>query len=204
MIEYLPYSGFKLLKQNEMEKFVVNSIGENSFIGYILEVEYPDALHELHNDYPLTSEKTEISHYVLSNYCSSITNEYDKNGGVNQLVPNLGNKSKYVLHYRNFQLYLSLGMKLIQFRRVLKFKQSDCYADKRKDAANNFEKDVFKLVNSSIYGKTMENLRKIIKVRLFDNAKDNKKYVSKPSFASQKIFNGNFVAIHEIKTSFNT
>ena len=57
MIEYLPYSGFKLLKQNEIEKFVVNSIGENSFIGYILEVEHPDALHELHNDYPLTSEK---------------------------------------------------------------------------------------------------------------------------------------------------
>ena len=82
----------------------------------------------------------------------------------------------------------------------MKFKQSDCYTEKRRDAANNFEKDVFKLVNSSIYGKTIEHLRKSIKVRL----KDNKKYVSKPSFASQKIFNGNFVAIHEIKTSFNT
>ena len=82
----------------------MNSIGENSSDGYILEVdlEYPDDLHELHNDYPLAPEKPEISHNMLQNYCSSIVNKYDiKIGGVNKLVPNLGNKSKYVLHYRN-------------------------------------------------------------------------------------------------------
>ena len=55
-------------------------------------------------------------------------------------------------------------------------------------------------MNNSVYGKTMENFRKRVKVRLVNNAEDYKKYVSKPSFVSQKIFSKNFVAIHEIKS----
>ena len=128
MSQYLPCSGFKWLNQKETYKFYVNSIGENSSNEYILEddLEYPDALHELHNDYPLASEKLKITYYMLSNYCSSISNEYDiKIGGVNKLVPNLDNKSKYVLQYRNLELYLSLGMKLVTVHRVLKFKKPD-------------------------------------------------------------------------------
>ena len=128
MSQYLPCSGFKWLNQKETYKFYVNSIGENSSNEYILEddLEYPDVLHELHNDYPLASEKLKITYYMLSNYCSSISNEYDiKIGGVNKLVPNLDNKSKYVLQYRNLQLYLSLGMKLVTVHRVLKFKKPD-------------------------------------------------------------------------------
>ena len=127
MSQYLPYSESKWL--NQKDKFNVNSIGENSLDGYILEVdlEHPDELHELHNDYPLAPEKLEISHNMLSKYCSSIANKYDiKTGGVNKLVPNIGNKSKYVLHYKNQRLYFSLEMKLTKVHRILKFKQSDC------------------------------------------------------------------------------
>ena len=174
MSQYLPYSGFKWLNQKEISDFCLNSVSENSSIGYILEVdlEYPSELHELHNDYPLVPEKFEISQNMLSNYCSNIANEYGiKIGGVNKLVPNLGNKSKYVVHYRNLHLYLSLGMKRTKVHRILKFKQSfkhlnnvkkctDFNTDKRKNAGNTFEKDFFKLVNNSIFGKTMENLRK--------------------------------------------
>ena len=116
MSQYLQYSGFKWLNRREIDNFDVNSISENSSDGYILQVdlEYPDELHELHSDHPLAPEKLEISHNMLSNYCSNFANKYGiKIGGVNKLVPNLGNQSKYVLHYRNLQLYLSLVMKLL-------------------------------------------------------------------------------------------
>ena len=120
-------------------------------MGYILEVdlEYPNELHDLHNNYPLAPEKLEISQDMLSNYCSDISDKYGiKIGGVNKLVPNLRNKEKYVVHYKNLRLYLSLGMKLSKIHKILKFKQSDWFnkfvefnTDKRKNASNNFEKD---------------------------------------------------------------
>ena len=78
-------------------------------------------------------------------------------------------------------------------------KYIDFNTDKTKDAANSFEKDLFKLMNNSVFGKTMENLRKRISVKLVNNAKDYVKCISKPIFVSQKIFRENFVAIHEIK-----
>ena len=186
------------------------SIEENSSIGYILEVdlEYSSELHKMHNDYPLAPEKLEISQNMLPKYCDNIADEYGiKIGGVNKLVPNLGNKSKYVLHYKNLKLYLSLGMKLTKVHKILKFIQSDWlkkYTDfntyKRKNAANSFERDFFKLMNNSASAKTMDNLRKRISVKLVNNAKDYTKYVRKPSFVSQKIFSKYFVAIHQIKS----
>ena len=85
-----------------------------------------DKLHNLHQYYPLAPEKLEISNDMLSQYCSSIANKYGiKIGGVKKLIPNLGIKSKYVVHYRNLKLHLSLGMKLAKGHRVLKFKQSN-------------------------------------------------------------------------------
>ena len=106
----------------------------------------------------------------------------------------MGNKNNYVVHYRNLQLYLSLGTTLNKIHRVLKFKQPDWmkkYIDfnteKRINAANDFEKDFFKLMINSVYGKTMENLRKRINVRLVNNAKDFLKYISRQTYIACKI-----------------
>ena len=123
MSGYIPYGRFKWLKN--VDEIDVMS---KSPIGYFLEVdlEYPDKLHELHNDYPLAPEKLAVSSDMLSKYCKKIADKYEiKVGDVKKLIPNLSNKTKYVLHYRNLQLYLSLGMKLTKIHRVLKFKQSD-------------------------------------------------------------------------------
>ena len=126
MSGYLPYGGFKYLKS--VDNFEVNSVSETNPIGYILEVdlEYPDELHVLHNDYPLAPEKLAIPYDMLSDYCKKIADEYRiKVGDVMKLIPNLGNKTNYVLHYRNLQFYLSLEIKLNKIPKVLKFKQSD-------------------------------------------------------------------------------
>ena len=167
MSQCLPHSGFKWLNQKEIDKFYLNSIGENSSIDYVLEVdlEYSDKLHELHNDYPLALEKRKTSHNMLSNYCSNIANKYDiKIGDVNKAVSNLGSKTKYVLHCKNLQLFLSLAMKLTKIHGIVKFKQSDWLkkyidfiTDKRKNAANSFEKYFSKQMINGVYGKTMEN-----------------------------------------------
>ena len=78
----------------------------------------------MHNDFPLAPE--ELSSDMFSKYCKKIADKYEiKVGDVKKLIPNLGNKTNYVVHYRNLQLYLSLGMKLTKIHRVLKFNQSD-------------------------------------------------------------------------------
>ena len=105
MSEYLPYGEFNWLKN--VDKFDVNSINEKRDTGYFLEVdlEYPDELHELHNDYPLAPETLAVTNDMLPKHCKEIADKYDiKLGDVKKLIPNLRNKTKYVLHYRNIQL----------------------------------------------------------------------------------------------------
>ena len=109
MSGYLPYGRFKWLKN--LDNFGVNSISEKSPVGYILEVdlECPDELYVLHNNYPLAPEKIAIPYDMLSDYCEKIADEYGiKDGGLKKLVPDLGNKTKYIVHYKNLSLYLSL------------------------------------------------------------------------------------------------
>ena len=95
-------------------------------------------------------------------------------------------------------------MKLTKIHRALKFKQSDWmkkYIDfnteKRKNADNDFEKDFFKLMINSVFGKTMENLQKRINVRLVNKAEDVLKYTSKPTYITHKIFGKNYALIHD-------
>ena len=80
----------------------------------------------MHNDYPLAPEKLAVSSDMLSKYCKKIADKYEiKVGDVKKLIPNLGNKTNYVVNYRNLLLNLFLGMKLTYIHSVLKFKQSD-------------------------------------------------------------------------------
>ena len=144
---------------------------------------------------------------MLSDYCKKIADKFNISSGlVHKLIPTLNDKEKYILHYRNLQLYLSLGLKLKKIHRVLQFDQSpwlkqhiDFNTQKRTNAKNSFEKDFFKLMNNSVFGKTMENIRKRVDVRLVTSKENLLKLASKPTYVSSKIFNENLVAVHKIK-----
>ena len=127
MLEHL-LEQFEWLSDDEIDSIDFNCVSAESDVGYILEVDikYPCKLHESHNDYPLAPEKMRVSKDMLSGYCLGIAEKYDvKVGGVAKLIPNLRDKSCYVLHYRMLQLYVSLGMVVIKIQKVLRFKQSD-------------------------------------------------------------------------------
>ena len=209
MSQYLPTGGFKWMKQEHIDKLDLSKYKEDSKKGLIMEVdlEYPKELHDLHNDYPLAAEKIKVTNDMLSKYSKQIAEKYGISTGlVSKLIPTLSNKEKYVLHYRNLQLYIDIGLKVTKVHRVLEFNQSpwlkqyiDLNTEKRKNAKNAFEKDFFKLMNNSVFGKTMENIRKRVDVRLITDEKKFLKYVSKPTYVSSKIFNENLVAVHKIK-----
>ena len=207
MSQYLPTGNFKWLSQKQIEKTNLGKYTENSKKGLILEVEYPQELHDLHNDYPLGPEKVKVAKDMLSDYCKKIADKFNISSGlVHKLIPTLNDKEKYILHYRNLQLYLSLGLKLKKIHRVLEFDQSpwlkqyiDFNTQKRTHAKNSFEKDFFKLMNNSVFGKTMENIRKRVDVRLVTSKEKLSKLASKPTYVSSKIFNENLVAVHKIK-----
>ena len=209
MSQYLSYGSFKWLSDEELNKIDQGKYKEDSREGLVLEVdlEYPKDLHELHNDYPSAPQKIKVSKNMLSEYCNKILEKYKIPFGlVNKLIPMLNNKKEYVVHYRNLQLYMDLGLKVTKVHRALKFKQLpwlkqyiDFNTNKRKEANTLFEKDFFKLMNNSMFGKTMENLRKRVDVRLVTDVNQFIKLTSKPTFVSSKIFNKNLVAVHKIK-----
>ena len=209
MSQYLPTSGFRWLTEKEINKTDLAKYKEDSKRGVILEVdlEYSQELHNLHNDYPLAPEKMKVTKEMLSLYCESIREKfYVSIGQVHKLIPTLNKKEKYVLHYRNLQLYTDLGLKVKKVHRVLEFNQSpwlrqyiDFNTQKRTQAKNLFEKDFFKLMNNSVFGKTMENRRKRVHVKLLTDEKKLMKLTSKPTFVTCKIFNEKLVAVHKIK-----
>ena len=193
MSQKLPVHSFKWMSNKEIENIFNNQIVQVwKKTPCILEVdlEYPEELHDLHNDYPLCPERVEC----------------DK--GVKKLIPNLRDKNNYVVHYKTLMQCLRLGMKLKKIHRGIKFIESDFlkpYIDKntnlRTQAKNNFEKDFFKLMNNSVFGKTMENIRNRVNVKLVDTGEQFKKLTAKPNYESRKIFNENLVSVHMKKTS---
>ena len=193
MSKKLPTHGFKWLLDREIGKLFNNQVLQVwEKIPCILEVdlEYPETLHDLHNDYPFCPEKVKCKN------------------GVEKLIPNLNDKTKYVIHYKNLIQCLRAGMKLKKIHSGIKFVESEWmkpYIDKntnlRAMTKNNFEKDFYKLMNNSVFGKTMENLRNRVDVRLVNTKEKLRKLVAKPNFKSRKIFNENLVSVHMKKTS---
>ena len=145
-----------------------------------VDLEYPRSLHDLHSDYPLAPEQIQV-------------NKVDK------LIPNLWNKKK--------TSNLSLELKLTHIHRGIKFEESqwlkryiDLNTELRTTATNEFEKDFFKLMNNSVFGKTMENIRNRVDIKLVNNKKQAEKLSAKPNFNHCNIFSEDLVAIHMKKT----
>ena len=179
----LPTHGFKWMTEKEL------SCWESYPCILEVDLDYPKELHDLHNDYPLAPERI---------MCKN---------NVEKLIPNLRNKEKYVLHYENLKQYMKLGLELKRVHRGIKFEESDWlkpYIDMntglRAKAKNEFEKDFFKLMNNSVFDKTMENIRKRKVVKLMNNRNKAKKYVAKPNFKHLNIFNEELIAVHMKKT----
>ena len=188
MSQALPTDGFEWMSEEELTDW--KKVCKYEGIGCILEVdlEYPDELHDLHNEYPLAPENTEVNK-------------------VPKLIPNLNNKSKYVIHYKNLQQYEQPGLRITKVHRGIKFNESewlkkyiDLNTELRTKATNEFEKDFFKLMNNSVFGKTMENIRNRVDVRLRTSEQAAKKLAAKPNFHHCTIFDENLVAIHMKKT----
>ena len=197
MSQSLPTHGFKwmrdLAKETVMdilEKANHSMINQRKGKGYIFEVdlEYPPDLWTAHNDYPLAPEKMIVN-------------------GVEKLICHFKPRKNYVAHYRNLRQYLEMGLILTAVHRGISFNQS-CWmepyirknTDLRKTAANSFEKDFFKLMNNSVFGKTIENIRKRQNIIHVDNRQKAAKLTSRPNCDRSTIFDRNLIAVHMKKT----
>jgi hypothetical protein len=183
MSQPLPIKDFKWMGGVELEEWTEHSC--------ILEVdlEYPDELNDKHNEYPLAPERIMVNN-------------------VEKLIPNLNNKEKYVLHHNNLKQYLSLGLKLTKVHRGVKFFEESWMkefiqlnTDLRNKGTTDFENDFFKLMNNSVFVKTMENVRNSVDIRLVNDEKKWNKLAKQHNFKSATIFSESLVAVHMRRTS---
>ena len=195
MSKKLPTNGFKWIDNNETAGPVINedfikNYNENNDKGYIFEVDvkYPKRLHELHSDLPFLSERVEV------NKCK-------------KLVCNLFNKKKYVVHINALKQALNHGLKLKKIHKGIKFNQEawlkpyiDMNTELTKAAKNDFEKDLFKLMNNSVFGKTMENIRKHRDIKLVTTDKKRSKLVSEPNYHTINLISEDLSIIEMKKT----
>ena len=196
MSQSLPTHGFKWMRNLTKESLMEildktnHSMSNRGRKGYIFEVdlEYPSTLWEEHNDYPLAPEKMIVN-------------------GVEKLICHFKPRKNYVVHYRNLRQYLEMGMRLTAVHRGISFNPSSWMephnrknTELRKTAANSFEKDFFKLMNNSVFGKTIENIRKRQNIFLVDDRKKAVKLTSRPNFDRATIFDKNLIAVHMKKT----
>ena len=175
MSQPLPTGGFHCIEvRGDLNPKNIVNLMVKTDCGYLLEVDvnYPKELYDYHNDLPFMCEKIKIN-------------------GVEKLVPNLYNKRKYVIHINALHQALKHGLVLEKIHRVIEFKQSawmkeyiDFNTRLRTKATNDFEKDFYKLMNNSVFGKTMENIRRHRNIKLVNNKEHYLKHVMKPNFKS--------------------
>ena len=210
----LPRAGFRWLKPDEMTKidWIAQTFDQST--GYIVEcdLEYPQHLHDLHNDYPLAPERFQIDVTMLGDKQVELLRQYDRARVKDntKLVPNLLNKSRYVTHYLCLKFYIEHGIKLKKVNRVIEFQQSPWlapYIEKntnlRKQARNKCEIEMYKLMNNAIYGKTCENQKKRTNIHLVTDADKASKLINKPHCLDIRIFNEHLVGIEMRKVKAN-
>ena len=209
--ERLPITNFSWVAENVLNEIDWKNIDTETDVGYIIEcdLEYPESLHDEHSDYPLAPVKRKILNSELSAYQTQ-TLEFLKNYGfkrtaIEKLMLTLDDKVKYTLHFKNLKLYLELILKKVH--RGIKFNQLDFLkpyiklnTDLRKRATNDFEKDLFKLLNNSVFGKSIEDKRKHLNIKMALNQNQVSKWVQKPNFEHFQILNENVAIIKMLKS----
>ncbi|XP_075229548.1 uncharacterized protein LOC142329098 [Lycorma delicatula] len=204
MMEPLPVNGFRWCDENELEYlFNTEDVKDDSETGYILEVDliYPKHLHETHRDYPLAPEKKSIPNSMISPFLSDV-----KRVACKKLLCTLEDKHKYVLHYRTLKLYRQQGMVLTKIHRAVSFNQSPWlkdYVEKNFnawcDTKDLIEKKVYKLLINSVYGKTIENVRKRIDMQLINDESKFKKLNASPRVKHYYIYGNGVVGLSMLK-----
>ena len=211
MIMPLPIRDFKWKRVMPTEEEILKK-KENAKNGWVLEVdlEYPQELHEEHNSYPLAPEKKVVEKEWMSDYQKRLMEELDlKPPDCKKLLLTLQDKKNYVVHYRNLQFYLKQGMKLKSVHRVLEFEQ-ECWMEPyirmntefRKNAKSDFEKNFYKLMNNSVFGKIMENLRNRVDIKIVrsDDTEKIRKLVASPLYSRRVIFSNDMAGINMRKS----
>ena len=189
MTEKLPVRGFGWMEDiSEIDEDFVKVYNKNDNKGYMLDVDvdYPSKLQNLYSDLPFLPERMVINNTKKS-------------------VCNLNDKKNYMVHINVIKQALDHGLKLRKVHRIIEFEQEawlkeyiDVNTELRKEAANDFEKDFFKLMNNAVFGKTMENVRKHRDIKLEKSDKKRNKLVSEPNFRTMKLIDNN-LAIIEMK-----
>ena len=219
MCKKLPLNGYKWANVEEFDSDFIKNYDDNSDKGYLLEVdvEYPKELYSSHRDLPFLCEKRSKLHkefeYKVSKEVEKAHKKVYKTFNIthepeNKLIATIQDKNKYVVCISTLKQALNHGLKLQKVHRVIEFNQSAWlkpYIDKntalRKLAKNEFEKDFFKLMNNSVFGKMIENVRKRRDIKLIVTEERRKKLVSEPNYASCTTFSDHFMAVEMRKTS---
>ena len=208
MSQRLPIGEFSWADPKDFTAEKVLSLGDEEDYGYLFEVDlrYPSELHDLHNDYPLCPEKMACQ---PSPFMEDMKTQFKlKPARVEKLVPNLNDKKNYVLHYRNLRQALELGMELETVHRVLKFRQEAWLKpfidfntkERAKPGKTESEKNMYKLSNNSVFGKTCENVRERSDYRLVNEVEKLLKLQSKPTFKGSLEIGENLRAVEMQKT----